>query len=340
VRATRSELLELAGRRPARGCGQRPPAAAAAQRWTPGGERRGRAGSGAAAVAQAAPAQGHAVDYIIDTSARLPGEIHPDRHRAPPDQHDLAVRREAPATAGSPESCSWGGSRGGATSPGRRVKSPRIRRPPRSSSRQADGHHGRPGVDAAARRVDVRDRMTRWAGSARTWLLPACSGYRGEDAQDAGRPDGNTKVARCLVSGRGMLGCDPARSGCETAGGSLPGWTVTESAGCRWPQTHWWPCVGACRVMGPGCWVPTQRFPAANWACRVFRPRARPWAGLPARRGSVGLTVTRVAAGGVGVGRPGRGLRQPQRGARYTPGMEPFKSDGQALPAAAIVRCF
>ena len=194
----------------------------------------GEGGLGAARLpaAQAAPAAGHAVDYLIDTIGAAPGEITLVA-TGPLTNIALAVRREPRLAGWVRDFVIMGGSaaRGNVT-PAAEFN---IAADPEAAAIvfEAGWRVTMVGLDVtlqARAGPDVQDRMGQLGRLGADLLLPGLLGYRGEHAQAAGGPPVHDVCALALVAEPGLFGCDPARVDVETAGRWTSGMTVTDFA--------------------------------------------------------------------------------------------------------------
>ncbi len=188
-------------------------------------EVHGEGGLGAARLpaAQAAPAGGHAVDYLIETIGAAPGEITLIA-TGPLTNIALAVRREPRLTGWVRDFVIMGGSaaRGNVT-PAAEFN---IAADPEAAAIvfEAGWQVTMVGLDVtlqARATPDVQDRMRGLGRLGADLLLPGLLGYRGEPAQGdpaAGGPPVHDVCALALVAEPGLFGCDPARVDVETAG--------------------------------------------------------------------------------------------------------------------------
>ena len=198
-------------------------------------EVHGEGGLGAARlpVAQAAPARGHAVDYLIDTIGAAPGEITLIA-TGPLTNIALAVRREPRLPGWVRDFVIMGGSAGrGNVTPAAEFN---IAADPEAAAIvfEAGWQVTMVGLDVtlqARAGADVRDRMHQLGRLGTDLLLPGLLGYRGEDAQAADGPPVHDVCALALVAEPGLFGCDPARVDVETAGRFTSGMTVTDFSG-------------------------------------------------------------------------------------------------------------
>ena len=194
----------------------------------------GEGGLGAARLpaAQAAPAGGHAVDYLIDTIGAAPGEITLIA-TGPLTNIALAVRREPRLAGWVRDFVIMGGSaaRGNVT-PAAEFN---IAADPEAAAIvfEAGWQVTMVGLDVtlqARAGPDVQERMGQLGRLGADLLLPGLLGYRGEHAQAAGGPPVHDVCALALVAEPGLFGCDPARVDVETAGRWTSGMTVTDFA--------------------------------------------------------------------------------------------------------------
>jgi len=198
-------------------------------------EVHGEGGLGAARlpVAQAAPARGHAVDYLIDTIGAAPGEITLIA-TGPLTNIALAVRREPRLPGWVRDFVIMGGSAGrGNVTPAAEFN---IAADPEAAAIvfEAGWQVTMVGLDVtlqARADADVRDRMHQLGRLGTDLLLPGLLGYRGEDAQAPDGPPVHDVCALALVAEPGLFGCDPARVDVETAGRFTSGMTVTDFSG-------------------------------------------------------------------------------------------------------------
>ena len=161
-------------------------------------EVHGEGGLGAARLppAQAAPASGHAVDYLIDTIGAAPGEITLVA-TGPLTNIALAVRREPRLPGWVRDFVIMGGSAGrGNVTPAAEFN---IAADPEAAAIVFDAgwQVTMVGLDVtlqARAGADVQDRMSQLGRLGRDLLLPGLLGYRGEHAQAAGRPAGARRV--------------------------------------------------------------------------------------------------------------------------------------------------
>jgi purine nucleosidase len=198
----------------------------------------GEGGLGAARLpaAQAAPAAGHAVDYLIDTIGAAPGEITLVA-TGPLTNIALAVRREPRLAGWVRDFVIMGGSaaRGNVT-PAAEFN---IAVDPEAAAIVfgAGWQVTMVGLDVtlqARATPDVQDRMRGLGRLGADLLLPGLLGYRGEPAQGdaaAGGPPVHDVCALALVAEPGLFGCYPARVDVETAGRWTTGMTVTNFGG-------------------------------------------------------------------------------------------------------------
>jgi purine nucleosidase len=183
----------------------------------------GEGGLGAARLpaAQARPAPGHAVDYLIDTIGAAPGEITLIA-TGPLTNIALAVRREPRLPGWVRDFVIMGGSAGrGNVTPAEAA----------AIVFEAGWRVTMVGLDVTLQALadpDVQDRMGQLGRLGADLLLPGLLGYRGEHAQAAGGPPVHDVCALALVAEPGLFGCDPARVDVETAGRWTTGMTVTD----------------------------------------------------------------------------------------------------------------
>jgi purine nucleosidase len=197
-------------------------------------EVHGEGGLGAARLpaAQAAPAPGHAVEYLIDTIGAAPGEITLIA-TGPLTNIALAVRREPRLPGWVRDFVIMGGSAGrGNVTPAAEFN---IAADPEAAAIvfEAGWQVAMVGLDVTlqARAGDgVQDRMRRLGRLGTDLLLPGLLGYKGEHAQAAGGPPVHDVCALALVAEPGLFGCQPARVDVETAGRFTAGMTVTDFA--------------------------------------------------------------------------------------------------------------
>ena len=192
----------------------------------------GEGGLGAARLpaAQARPAPGHAVDFLINTISAAPGEITLIA-TGPLTNIALAVRREPRLAGWVRDFVIMGGSaaRGNVT-PAAEFN---IAVDPEAAAIvfEAGWQVTMVGLDVtlqARAGPDVQDRMGQLGRLGADLLLPGLLGYRGEHAQAAGGPPVHDVCALALVAEPGLFGCDPARVDVETAGRWTAGMTVTD----------------------------------------------------------------------------------------------------------------
>ena len=201
-------------------------------------EVHGEGGLGAARLpaAQAVPAAGHAVDYLIETIGAAPGEITLVA-TGPLTNIALAVRREPRLTGWVRDFVIMGGSAGrGNVTPAAEFN---IAADPEAAAIVFEA--GWPvtmvGLDVTLRAratPDVQDRMRGLGRLGTDLLLPGLLGYRGEPAQGdaaAAGPPVHDVCALALVAEPGLFGCEPARVDVETAGRWTTGMTVTDFSG-------------------------------------------------------------------------------------------------------------
>ena len=201
-------------------------------------EVHGEGGLGAARLpaAQAAPAAGHAVDYLIETIGAAPGEITLIA-TGPLTNIALAVRREPRLAGWVRDFVIMGGSAGrGNVTPAAEFN---IAADPEAAAIVFEA--GWPvtmvGLDVtlqARATPDVQDRMRGLGRLGADLLLPGLLGYRGEPAQGdaaAAGPPVHDVCALALVAEPGLFGCEPARVDVETAGQWTTGMTVTDFSG-------------------------------------------------------------------------------------------------------------
>jgi purine nucleosidase len=195
----------------------------------------GEGGPGAARLpaAQAAPASGHAVDYLIETIGAAPGEITLIA-TGPLTNIALAVRREPRLAGWVRDFVIMGGSAGrGNVTPAAEFN---IAVDPEAAAIvfEAGWQVTMVGLDVtlqARATPDIQDRMRGLGRLGADLLLPGLLGYRGEPAQgDAagGGPPVHDVCALALVAEPGLFGCEPARVEVETAGRWTAGMTVTD----------------------------------------------------------------------------------------------------------------
>jgi purine nucleosidase len=201
-------------------------------------EVHGEGGLGAARLpaAQAVPAAGHAVDYLIETIGAAPGEITLIA-TGPLTNIALAVRREPRLTGWVRDFVIMGGSaaRGNVT-PAAEFN---IAADPEAAAIvfEAGWQVTMVGLDVtlqARATPDIQDRMRGLGRLGADLLLPGLLGYRGEPAQGdpgAGGPPVHDVCALALVAEPGLFGCDPVRVDVETAGRWTTGMTVTDFSG-------------------------------------------------------------------------------------------------------------
>jgi purine nucleosidase len=198
----------------------------------------GEGGLGAARLpaAQAAPAAGHAVDYLIETIGAAPGEITLVA-TGPLTNIALAVRREPRLAGWVRDFVIMGGSaaRGNVT-PAAEFN---IMADPEAAAIvfEAGWQVTMVGLDVtlqARATPAVQDRIRGLGRLGADLLLPGLLGYRGEPVQGdaaAGGPPVHDVCALALVAEPGLFGCDPARVDVETAGRWTTGMTVTDFGG-------------------------------------------------------------------------------------------------------------
>ena len=194
----------------------------------------GEGGLGAARLpaAQATPADGHAVNYLIDTISAAPGEITLIA-TGPLTNVALAVGREPRLAGWVRDFVIMGGSAGrGNVTPAAEFN---IAVDPEAASIVFDAgwQVTMVGLDVtlqARADEDVQDRMRQLGRLGADLLLPGLLGYRGEQALAAGAPPVHDVCALALVAEPGLFGCDPARVDVETAGRWTTGMTVTDFA--------------------------------------------------------------------------------------------------------------
>ena len=193
----------------------------------------GEGGLGAARLpaAQAAPASGHAVDYLIDTISEAPGEITLIA-TGPLTNIALAVRREPRLAGWVRDFVIMGGSaaRGNVT-PAAEFN---IAADPEAAAIvfEAGWQVTMVGLDVtlqARAGADVQERMRELGRLGADLLLPGLLGYRGE------QPQARRTVCRCTTCARSpwspspaCSGAHPARVDVETAGRWTAGMTVTD----------------------------------------------------------------------------------------------------------------
>jgi purine nucleosidase len=220
-------------------------------------EVHGEGGLGAARLpaAQAAPAAGHAVDYLIETIGAAPGEITLIA-TGPLTNIALAVRREPRLTGWVRDFVIMGGSaaRGNVT-PAAEFN---IAADPEAAAIvfEAGWQVTMVGLDVtlqARATPEVQDRMRGLGRLGADLLLPGLLGYRGEPAQGDAAPAGppvHDVCALALVAEPGLFGCDPARVDVETAGRWTTGMTVTDFSGPAEARN----ALVAMTVDGPAFW--------------------------------------------------------------------------------------
>jgi purine nucleosidase len=192
----------------------------------------GEGGLGAARLpaAQAGPAGGHAVDYLIDTISAAPGEITLVA-TGPLTNIALAVRREPRLAGWVRDFVIMGGSAGrGNVTPAAEFN---IAADPEAAAIvfEAGWRVTMAGLDVtlqARAGADVQDRMRQLGRLGTDLLLPGLLGYRGEHAQAAGGPPVHDVCALALIAEPSLFGCHPARVDVETAGRWTSGMTVTD----------------------------------------------------------------------------------------------------------------
>jgi len=197
-------------------------------------EVHGEGGLGAARLpaAQAGPAGGHAVDYLIDTIGAAPGEITLVA-TGPLTNIALAVRREPRLAGWVRDFVIMGGSAGrGNVTPAAEFN---IAADPEAAAIvfEAGWQVTMVGLDVtlqARAGAYVQDQMRQLGRLGADLLLPGLLGYRGEHAEAGGGPPVHDVCAVALVAEPGLFGCDPARVDVETAGRFTSGMTVTDFA--------------------------------------------------------------------------------------------------------------
>ncbi len=232
VTANALSVLELAGRRDV-------PVAAGSPGplLRPARDARsvhGDSGLGAARLppAPAAPAAGHAADFLIETIGASPGEITLVA-TGPLTNIALAVRHEPRLAGWVRDFVIMGGSAGrGNVTPAAEFN---IAADPEAAAIVfgAGWQVTMVGLDVtlqARATPDIQDRMRGLGRLGADLLLPGLLGYRGEPLPPgpAAGPPVHDVCALALVAEPGLFGCEPARVEVETAGRWTSGMTVTD----------------------------------------------------------------------------------------------------------------
>jgi len=202
----------------------------------------GESGLGAARLppAPAAPAPGHAVDFLVETIAAAPGEITLVA-TGPLTNIALAVRREPRLAGWVRDFVVMGGSAGrGNVTPAAEFN---IAVDPEAAAIVfgAGWQVTMVGLDVtlqARATSGIQDRMRGLGRLGADLLLPGLLGYEGEPLPPgpAAGPPVHDVCALALVAEPGLFGCEPARVEVETAGRWTSGMTVTDftaGAGAR-----------------------------------------------------------------------------------------------------------